>query len=77
MTFIVNDSKFKIKQITPGENMWFIRDGMTLTPRAGFEIGLGCPKEYKMIISECIGRGWLRPIANVKDNELFWEELQK
>lgn len=75
MTFTIKQTTIRtIKQSDPKFN---IVDGMVMAPRAGFEIGLGCPKEYKMIISECIGRGWLRPIANVKDTELFWEEFQK
>lgn len=66
-----------VRTIRAGDPKFNIVDGFVLAPRAGFEIGLGCPKEYKQIISECIGRGWLRPIANVKDTELFWEEFQK
>lgn len=66
-----------IRTLKQGDPKFHIIDGLVMAPRAGFEVGSGCPKEYKQIISECIGRGWLRPIANVKDNELFWEELQK
>ena len=77
MTFIVNDSKFKIKQITPGENMWFIRDGLTITPRAGFEINKQCPKEYRAIINECLLNGWVKPVAYMRDDEYAWESLKE
>ena len=76
MTFIVNDSKFKIKQITPGENMWFIRDGMTLTPRAGFEISQRCPENYRDLIQECIRQGWIKPVATVYDHELTFARMK-
>lgn len=77
MTFIVNDSKFKIKQINPGENMWFIRDGFTITPRAGFEINNKCPKEYRAIINECLRNGWVKPVAYMRDDEYTWESLKE
>lgn len=77
MTFIVNDSKFKIKQITPGENMWFIRDGLTITPRAGFEINNSCPREYKLVLQECMANGWLKPVAYMRDDEYTWESLKE
>jgi len=46
-------------------------------PRAGFEISRSCPDQYKQIISQCIDNGWLKPVAYVKDCELFWEEFSK
>jgi hypothetical protein len=66
-----------LRTIKPGDPKWNIIDGMFVAPRAGFEISLNCPKEYKMIISECINYGWLKPVAIVKDHELFWEEFSK
>ena len=52
-----------------------LQDGMVIAPRAGFEISNSCPREYKMIIQKCINYGWLKPVATVRDNELFWEAL--
>lgn len=65
-----------IRTIRSGDPKWFIKDGMVIAPRAGFEINENCPKEYRQIIMQAIQYGWLKPIANVKDNELFWEALQ-
>ena len=74
--------KFTIKQtciptIRQGDPKWLIVDGTVAAPRAGFEITTRCPREYKELIQDCIDRGWLKPIANVRDNELFWEEFSK
>jgi hypothetical protein len=44
-------------------------------PRAGFEINQSCPKEYKIIINECIRNGWLKPVANVTERELIFMGL--
>ena len=66
-----------LRTIKQGDPKFMLQDGMVVSPRAGFELGEGCPKEYRQIIATCIGYGWLKPIAIVKDNELFWEEFSK
>ena len=55
----------------------FSPDGVTVVPRASFEVGNECPREYKLIIAECIGRGWLKPVAHMRDTEYTWELLRK
>ena len=52
-------------------------DGIGYYPRAGFEISRSMPDSYKQIVSQCIDNGWLKPVAYVKDTELFWEAFQK
>lgn len=66
-----------LRTIKQGDPKWMLTDGMVTTPRAGFEISNNCPKEYRTIIQECITYGWIKPVATVRDNELFWEEFQK
>lgn len=75
MTFKVETSK--IRTIKKGDPKWTLCDGVFTSPRAGFEISNDCPNQYKDIISICINMGWLKPVAYVKDNELFWEEFSK
>ena len=55
----------------------FCPDGVTLVPRAGFEISQHCPREYRMIIAECISNGWLQPVAHMRESEHTWELLQQ
>jgi hypothetical protein len=55
----------------------FSPDGLTLVPRASFEVSKECPREYKLIIAECIGNGWLRPVAHMRDTEYTMELLKK
>ena len=66
-----------IRSIKSGDKDFMISDGCVLTPRAGFEVSTKCPTEYKQIIMSCIDLGWLKPIAFVKDSQLFWEEFSK
>ena len=54
----------------------FSPNGLTLVPRASFEVSKECPREYKLIIAECIGNGWLKPVAHMRDEELTWELLK-
>lgn len=53
-----------------------LKDNLVLSPRAGFEINPHCPQEYKMILSECINNGWLKPVAYVYDHELTFDTLK-
>jgi hypothetical protein len=52
-----------------------IQDGFVRAPRAGFHILPECPKEYKMIISECINNGWLKPVAHITEREYIFMGL--
>lgn len=75
MTFKVEQST--VRTIRRGEKGFMLKDGITIMPRAGFEISRSCPDQYKQIISQCIDNGWLKPVAYVKDAELFWEAFQQ
>ena len=48
-----------------------------LVPRAGFEIKKECPNTYAEVIRECINRGWLQPVAYMREDEYMWEELKE
>jgi len=75
MTFKVQTSS--IRTIRKGEKGFMLVNGNTIAPRAGFEISHSAPQSYRQIIAECIDNGWLKPVAYVKDSELFWEEFSK
>lgn len=77
MTIKISTRQTCIRTIRQGDPKWLIVDGTVAAPRAGFEITTRCPREYKEVIRDCINHGWLKPIANVRDNELFWEEFSK
>ena len=54
----------------------FSPDGLTLVPRASFEVNKECPREYRLIIAECIGNGLLKPVAHMRDTEYTMELLR-
>lgn len=70
-------SKTKIKTIKSDDRMFYIKGDITMTPRAGFEISKQCPREYGLILTECIDRGWLQPVAYMRDDEYAWESLKE
>ena len=55
----------------------FSPDGITVVPRASLEISHSCPREYRMIIAECVDRGWLKPVAHMRDTEYTMELLRQ
>jgi hypothetical protein len=55
----------------------FSPDGITVVPRAGFEITSGCPYNYREIIQECVRMGWLKPVAHMRDTEYTMELLRQ
>lgn len=67
----------KIKTIRPGDEDWFINDGLKIAPRAGFEISNDCPYNHLQILQTCIDRGWVKPIAYQPKHEEFIEKLTK
>lgn len=71
----IKTHKSQIKIIRQNDPRFEIRDGITFSPRAGFEISPGCPLEYKQILAECINNGWLRPVAYMTEREMIFTGL--
>jgi len=72
MTFNINKSK--VKKVCEDDNEFFIKDGITLYPRAGFTISKFCPSEYEYIINEAHKQGWIKQVAYVTEE---WFEKEK
>ena len=65
-----------IRTIRHGDAKFMLQDGLMICPRAGFEINSDCPREYKLIIAECIDNGWIKPVAHVYGKELTMDALR-
>lgn len=66
-----------IRLIKQNDPKFTMEENYMLYPRAAFEISQHCPDNYRSIIGECMIHGWIKPVAYVRDSELFWEEFQK
>ena len=65
-----------IRTIRPGDHRFMLNDGMIICPRAGFEIAMECPRNYKEIIQECVTMGWLKPVAHTYGKELTMDAMR-
>lgn len=61
----------------PGDPDFSINDGFVVANRAGFEIKEDCPDEYKVMITTCILKGWMVPVAAMYDYELTMDKLKE
>ena len=59
------------------EDFVFSPDGMTIVPRASFEISKKCPEHYREILMMCLRHDYIRSVANMRDTEYTMELLQK
>ena len=73
MTITTPENRFK--EIKRDDEHFRMTDGIRVVPRAAIEISNQCPREYQMILADCIDRGWVKPVAYIKTKELFWEVL--
>ncbi len=68
--------KNDVYAVRPGDTLWQINSGITVTPRAGLEISNNCPPEYRSILVTCMLHGWLKPVAYLKGSEATMEYLK-
>ena len=71
----ITTTRSNIKAIRPGDKHFKITNGLVVSNRAGIEISCRCPENYKDLILECIQHGWLKPVANVTDEEYMVMQL--
>lgn len=74
MSFKVHQST--IRTIRPGDPLFKLKDGIVMGQRAGFEIKQECPREYKLVLQDCIDRGWIVPVACMHDYEMTFAVLK-
>lgn len=68
--------KSSIRCIRKNDHNFMIQDGLTMTPRAGFEIDHShCPKEYQAILRECMTNGWIKPVAYMTEKEFVFSGI--
>ena len=61
----------QVRTIKRGDPRFRIVDKFVTCDRAGFEISKSCPYEYKLILSQCVERGWIEPVAYMSERELL------
>ena len=70
-----NKSDITFKKIKRGEPDFMMNDGIQVIPRAAIEFSELCPTSLILQVQDAIGKGWIRPVAYMKENEYVWEKL--
>ena len=63
------------RRIYRGQDGFVIVDGIKLVPRAEVIVLEQCPANIRDMVNYAIAKGWIQPVANVRDEELVWEKL--
>ena len=59
------------------DDFMFSPDGFTMVPRAHIVILESCPWEIRDQINWALAKGWIQPIANMRETEYTMELLRK
>lgn len=68
--------KHNLETLRPGDSGFLLYDGLTISARAGLEISTDCPREYIMLLEDCINKGWVKPIATIYKHEQTFNLLK-
>jgi hypothetical protein len=68
--------KSNVRMLTKKDMAFHMRDSFTITHRAGIQISERCPEEWKKIIQDCVGWGFIEPVAYMREEELMWIDLK-
>lgn len=73
MTYTIRQSQ--VRTLKSNDPRFHITDGLAVAPRAGFEISQGCPREYRLVLADCIDKGCIKPVAYMTERELLFSGL--
>ena len=74
MTYKVQPST--TQRIWRGQPGFYMTDGIKMVPRAEVIVLEQCPTNIRDMLQYAIAKGYVQPVANVRDEELVWEKLQ-
>lgn len=65
------------RRLYRGEPGFHMIDGVKMVPRAEIVVLKECPANMVDMINYAIAKGYVQPVANVRDDELVWEKIAK
>ena len=75
MSYTIHQST--TRRLFRGQPGFSMIDGVKLVPRAEIVVLKECPANMVDMINYAIAKGYVQPVANVRDEELVWEKLAK
>ena len=73
MTYTMH--KLTTRRIYRGQSGFTMTDGVMLVPRAEIELLEQCPAGIRDTVAFAISKGYIQPVAHVRDEELVWDKL--
>ncbi len=73
MTYTIH--KPTTRRIYRGQSGFDMIDGVKLVPRAEIVVLKECPTNMVDMLNYAIAKGYIQPVANVRDEELVWDKL--
>lgn len=73
MTYTFHQST--TRRLFRGEPGFHMTDGVKMVPRAEIVVLKECPANMVDMLNYAIAKGYVQPVANVRDEELVWEKL--
>ena len=61
--------KTTTRRIFRGQDGFSIIDGVKMIPRAEVVVLEQCPANIRDMVNYAIAKGWIQPVANVRDDE--------
>lgn len=65
----------EIVKLRPGDTDFMIRNGYSLTSRAGIEFNSNCPAHYLDLVASLIQRGFITPVAYIEKPSMVYKHL--
>ena len=75
MSYKIHEST--TRRLFRGQPGFHMTDGVKLVPRAEIVVLKECPTNMIDMLNYAIAKGYIQPVANVRDDELVWEKLAK
>ena len=73
MIFTTTDKT--IKTIRQSDPDFMLNNGIQIVPRSAIEFSELCPTSLILQVQNAIGKGWIKPLAYIKESEYTWEKL--
>ena len=73
MSYTIHQST--TRRLWRGEPGFHMIDGVKMVPRAEVVVLEQCPANIRDMVNYAIAKGWIQPVANVRDDELVWDKL--
>lgn len=72
----ITQSNTKLKRLQHGEKQFTITDGIVMVNRASIECSASCPASLIVQLEDAISKGWITPVAYMREEEYVWDSLR-